>query len=61
MTMTSRRVVQLYELMDSAYDADPIHRHCRQFNHVPIIAPHPRRGTKKSSQMQKVFPDKPTP
>ncbi len=45
--------------MDSAYDADAIHAHSRQLNHVPIIAP--RRGTKKPSQMQKVFPDKPTP
>jgi hypothetical protein len=61
MTMTSGRVVHLYELMDSAYDADAIHAHSRQLNHVPIIAPHPRRGTKKPSQMQKVFPDKPTP
>jgi len=61
MTMTSARVTHLYELMDSAYDAESIHQHSRQLNHVPIIAPHPRRGTKKSSQMQKVFPDKPTP
>ena len=61
MTMTSQRVVHLYELMDSAYDADPIHAHSRQLNHVPIIAPHARRGTKKPSKMQKVFPDKPTP
>ena len=61
MTMTSQRVVHLYELMDSAYDADPIDAHSRQLNHVPILAPHPRRGTKKPSQMQKVFPDKPTP
>ena len=61
MTLTSGRVTHLYELMDSAYDAESIHVHCRQLNHVPIIAPHPRRGTKKLSQMQKVFPDKPTP
>jgi hypothetical protein len=61
MTMTAQRVVHLYELMDSAYDANQIHEHSRQLNHVPIIAPHPRRGTKKSSKMQKVFPDKPTP
>jgi hypothetical protein len=61
MTMTSRRVVHLYELMDSAYDADEIHAHSRQLNHVPIIAPHPRRGTKKPSQLPKVFPDRPTP
>jgi hypothetical protein len=61
MTMTSGRVTHLYELMDSAYDAESIHAHSRQLNHVPIIAPHPRRGTKKPSQMQKVFPDQPTP
>ena len=61
MTLTSGRVTHLYELMDSAYDADPIHAHSRELNHVPIIAPHPRRGTKKPSQLPKVFPDKPTP
>jgi hypothetical protein len=61
MTMTSARVTHLYELMDSAYDAGEILAHSRQLNHVPIVAPHPRRGTKKPSQMQKVFPDKPTP
>jgi hypothetical protein len=61
MTMTSARVTHLYELMDSAYDAESIHAHSRQLNHVPIIAPHSRRGTKKPSQVQKVYPDKPTP
>jgi hypothetical protein len=61
MTMTGQRVVHLYEVMDSAYDAEAIHAHCRQLNHVPIIAVHPRRGTKKPSQLPKVFPDKPTP
>jgi hypothetical protein len=61
MTLTSQRVVHLYELMDSAYDADAIHAHSRQLNHVPIIAPHGRRGTKKPSQLPKVFPEKPTP
>ena len=61
MTMTSQRVVHLYELMDSAYDADDIHAHSRQLNHVPIIAPHPRRGTRKPSPLTKVFPAKPAP
>ncbi|WP_321476128.1 transposase [uncultured Paludibaculum sp.] len=61
MTMTSERVTHLYELMDSAYDADAIHEHVRQSGRVPIIAPHARRGTKKPSKMPKVFPDKPTP
>lgn len=56
MTMTSARVTHLYELMDSAYDAGEIHAHSRQLNHVPIIAPHPRRGTKKPSQLPKSFP-----
>lgn len=61
MTLTGQRVTHLYELMDSAYDANGIHAHSRQLNHVPIIAVHPRRGTKKSSQLPKVFPNKPTP
>jgi hypothetical protein len=61
MTMTSKRVVHLYELMDSAYDADEIHAHSRELNHVPIIAPHPRRGTKKPSQLPKIFPVRLTP
>jgi hypothetical protein len=61
MTMTSKRVVHLYELMDSAYDAAEIHAHSRELNHVPIIAPHPRRGTKKPSQLPKVFPVRPAP
>ena len=61
MTMTSQRVVHLYELMDSAYDADAIHAHSRQLNHAPIIAPHPRRGAKKPSPLTKVFPARPAP
>ena len=61
MTMTSERVTHLYEVMDSAYDADAIHAHSRELNHVPIIAPHPRRGAKKASPLPKAFPPKATP
>lgn len=61
MTMTTKRVQYLYELMDSAYDADPIHEHSRQLNHAPIIAVHGRRGTKVPSKMPKVFPPKVAP
>jgi Transposase DDE domain/Transposase domain (DUF772) len=61
MTMTGQRVTHLYELMDSAYDADLIHEHSKQLQHVPIIAPHPRRGTKQPSQLPKIFPEKPAP
>jgi hypothetical protein len=61
MELSSQRVTYLYELMDTAYDADTIHTYSRELEHVPIIAPHPRRGTKKPSQLPKVFPPKPTP
>jgi hypothetical protein len=61
MTLTSQRVVYLYELMDSAYDADDLHAHSRKLNHVPIIATHPRRGSKQPSQLAKVFAEKPAP
>jgi DDE family transposase len=61
MKLSSERVQYLYELMDSAYDADEIHQHSRELNHVPIIAPHPRRGTKKPSQLPTTFPVVPTP
>jgi hypothetical protein len=36
-TMTSRRVTNLYDLMDSAYDAVPIWAYSRSLGHVPII------------------------
>jgi hypothetical protein len=61
MTLTFQRVTYLSEVIESAYDADSIHAHSRQCNHVPIIAPNGRRGAKKPSQWPKVFPDKPTP
>jgi hypothetical protein len=40
-TMTAQRVVSLYDLMDSAYDAGEIHAHSHSPGHVPLIAPHP--------------------
>lgn len=58
MTITTQRTTHFYEVMDSAYDAGPILEHSRQLNHVPIVQPHPRRGTKKPSQLPKVFPVK---
>jgi hypothetical protein len=61
MTLSSERVTYLYELMDSAYDADDLHAHSRKLNHVPIIATHPRRGSKQMSQLPKVFPIKLAP
>ncbi len=61
MTMTSSRVTYLYELMDSAYDADSIHAHSRQMNHVPIVSPHPRRAAKMPAHLRAAFPVKQAP
>lgn len=61
MRMTSKRVVYLYDLMDSAYDAESILAESSRLNHVPLVAPHPRRGTKKPSQCPTSFPPTPTP
>jgi hypothetical protein len=61
MTMTSRRVVYLYELMDSAYDADGIHSHSQRMEHVAIIAPHTRRKTKMPAELREALPGRLTP
>jgi hypothetical protein len=49
---TSQRVVNLYDLMDSAYDAQPIHQYSRGLGHVPIIDPHPRRDQARKEELQ---------
>ena len=41
-TMTAARVVNLYDLMDSAYDVAEIKQHSRDLGHVPIIDINPR-------------------
>ena len=42
-TMTAGRLVNLYDLMDSAYDAAEIKAHSRALGHAPIIDVNPRR------------------
>jgi hypothetical protein len=44
--ITAQRLTNLYDLMDSAYDAPEIYAASRALGHVPIIDPKPRRGTK---------------
>ena len=61
MTMTAQRVTWLYDLMDSAYDANAILEHCASLHHVPIVQPHPRRNGKSKSELPKVFPAKLAP
>jgi transposase len=49
--MTSQRVTNLYDLMDSAYDAPIIREHSRSLGHVPIIDINPRRNTKLKEEL----------
>ena len=46
-TLTAQRVSSLYDLMDSAYDAQIIKDHSRSLGHVPLIDWHTRRGAEK--------------
>jgi hypothetical protein len=50
--LTSQRVTNLYDVMDSAYDADIIRDHSRFLGHVPLIDFNHRRG----SDAQKFLP-----
>jgi len=45
--MTAERAANLYDLMDSAYDAGRIHEFSRSSGHVPIIDCNPRGGVKR--------------
>ncbi|HRY24200.1 MAG TPA: transposase, partial [Geminicoccaceae bacterium] len=47
--MTARRVTNLYDLMDSAYDVREIHDHSRSLGHVPVIDPVPRSKAAKDA------------
>jgi len=42
--ITAQRVISLYDLMDSAYDAPQIHDVSKQLGHVALIDPNSRRG-----------------
>jgi len=44
--MSAERVVNLYDLMDSAYDAKEIEEYSVSLGHEPIIDRNPRRGQK---------------
>jgi len=51
-TMTSRRVINLYDLMDSAYDAPIIREHSQSLGHVPIIDINPRRNVQLKEELK---------
>jgi len=47
-TMTSKRVTNLYDVMDSAYDCEDITDFSRELGHVPLIDSNRRRGKKRN-------------
>lgn len=50
--LSSRRVTNLYDLMDSAYDAEAVREHSRGLGHVPIVDANPRRDTARKAELQ---------
>jgi hypothetical protein len=50
--LTAQRVTNLYDLMDSAYDAQSIHEQIRGLGHIPIIDAHPRRDQTQKAELQ---------
>jgi hypothetical protein len=50
--MTASRLTNLYDLMDSAYDAPEIEETSRALGHVPIIEANPRRGGKAAAEAE---------
>lgn len=61
MTMSAQRVQWLYDVMDSAYDADAIIQQARAMGRVPIVKSHPRRNGRSRSILPKVFTPKRAP
>jgi hypothetical protein len=50
--LSAQRVTNLYDLMDSAYDAEPVREHSLGLGHVPIIDANPRRDTARKAELQ---------
>ena len=50
--LTAQRVTHLYDLMDSAYDAQSIHEQIRGLGQIPIIDAHPRRDSAQKAELQ---------
>jgi hypothetical protein len=48
---TAQRVTHLYELMDSAYDAQLIHQFSRDSGHIPLIDANPRCDQQRKQEL----------
>ncbi len=51
-TMSAQRTTNLYDLMDSAYDASEIAAHSRSLGHVPIIDCNPRNNAALKAELE---------
>jgi transposase len=52
-TMTAQRVINLYDLMDSAYDSDGIRNYSIELGHVPIIDINPRANAALKADIER--------
>jgi len=50
--ISSQRVTNLYDLMDSAYDVPQIHKVCQELGHIPLIDTHPRRDSALKAELK---------
>lgn len=50
--MTAKRVVNLYDLMDAAYDVPGILAHSRSLEHVPLVDKNPRRDKALAEELE---------
>ena len=50
--LSQERVINLYDLMDSAYDVPQIRDLSRQFGHVPLIDVNPRRNQELKEELK---------
>jgi len=50
--ITSSKITNLYDLMDSAYDIEGIHQHSKSPGHIPLIDRNPRRNKEMKSEIE---------
>jgi transposase len=51
-TITSKKITNLYDLMDSAYDVEGIHQYSKSLGHVPLIDQNPRRNQEMKRELE---------
>ena len=51
-TLSAERTTNLYDVMDAAYDAEPIRQHSRSLGHVPLIDTNPRRDQALAEELR---------